>query len=101
MLLQFTFEKFHLGFHLFVLVDQLFHVLGLVFEFTGELDILLNRQLSGSLQLLFIHGQHLNLNISDINQHLFPEFINSHRLLFGDIPHIFIMLVPLNPQFVG
>lgn len=86
MLLQLCHQKIHLLRHLLVLIGDLLGVLRLILQLTGQLHILLDRQLGRALQLVLIHGQHLRLDIPDVRQHLLAQLVN------GDVPFLLYRL---------
>jgi hypothetical protein len=57
------------------------------------LNILLHRQLGGALQLILVHGEHLDLHTSDIHQHFLTQFVNGLSSLLLDRGNIMPMLV--------
>ena len=92
MLFKFDSKQFHLLFHLLILECELFNMLRLVVEFTAQLNVLLNSEFCSTLKLVFIHRQHLNLNISDTKEHFFPKFFDFLVSLFLNL--LDVLFVP-------
>ena len=62
--------------HRFVLVHQMLSLHRLVLKFTSQLRILANCQPRGPDQLVFVHVEHLDFDVSDLKKHLFPQIVN-------------------------
>lgn len=91
--IQLDLEDSHLLFHLVVLEGKLFSMLGLVFKFRCQLNVLLNCQLGCSLQLLFVHRQHLNFDVTDVEQHFLSKLVDCDCSLFLDVLKFTTVLV--------
>ena len=76
MLLKFHLEQLDLAAHLFILIGQLLYILTLVVELARQLDVLLLGQLGSAFEVLLVHGQHLNLDVPDREQHLLAQLVD-------------------------
>jgi len=57
--------RFNLLLHLVVLDDEEFGLLGLMFEFGGQLVVLENGEASGGLELLIVESEEVGLGLLD------------------------------------
>lgn len=92
-LLQFKAEKFKLLLHFYVLVVELLDMLRLVLELARELNVLLHSKLGGALKLVIVHGEHFDLDIPDIHEHLLPQRLNGSRSLRLDLVQVPLVLL--------
>ena len=57
----------------------------LVLEFTSQLGVLTDCEPRGADQLVFVHVQHLDLDVSDLEQHFLPQVVNLVDFVFLDV----------------
>lgn len=74
--LDVTFKSLYLLLHLCVFVDELFTLLGLMLEFSGQLLILQDGQLRSRLQLLVVLGQQLGFSLLQLDQLFLAKPVN-------------------------
>ena len=82
-----------------VFVHLVLRLLWLVFQLTRKTCILNHCQLGRAHELVFIHIKHFDLNGSDLQQHVFPEFVDLHDLVMLDLLEFCLVLHSLQISF--